>query len=142
MDIKHIKNERDYEKALRRAWSLWKSREGSGESDELDIRATLIEAYENEHYPSDMPDPVEAVKFRLEQEGKDSRALIGVIGGRTRVYEVLRGKRSLSLNMIRELHDKFGIPANVLIQPGRKRGKSTGRHTSRRLGSATLKKSA
>ncbi len=131
MDIKPIKNERDYEKALRRAESLWKSPEGSAESDELDILATLIEAYENEHYPSDMPDPVEAM-----------RALIGVIGGRTRVYEVLRGKRSLSLNMIRELHDKFGIPANVLIQPGRKRGKSTGRHTSRRLGSATLKKSA
>ncbi len=142
MDIKPIKNERDYEKALRRAESLWKSPEGSAESDELDILATLIEAYENEHYPSDMPDPVEAIKFRLEQEGKDSRALIGVIGGRTRVYEVLRGKRSLSLNMIRELHDKFGIPANVLIQPGRKRGKSTGRHTSRCLGSATLKKSA
>ncbi len=142
MDIKPIKNERDYEKALRRAELLWKSPEGSAESDELDILATLIEAYENEHYPSDMPDPVEAIKFRLEQEGKDSRALIGVIGGRTRVYEVLRGKRSLSLNMIRELHDKFGIPANVLIQPGRKRGKSTGRHTSRRLGSATLKKSA
>jgi HTH-type transcriptional regulator/antitoxin HigA len=142
MDIKPIKNERDYEKALRRAESLWKSPEGSAESDELDILATLIEAYENEHYPSDMPDPVEAIKFRLEQEGKDSRALIGVIGGRTRVYEVLRGKRSLSLSMIRELHDKFGIPANVLIQPGRKRGKSTGRHTSRRLGSATLKKSA
>ena len=116
--------------------------EGSAESDELDVLATLIEAYENEHYPSDMPDPVEAIKFRLEQEGKDSRALIGVIGGRTRVYEVLRGKRSLSLNMIRELHDKFGIPANVLIQPGRNRGKSTGRHASRRLRSATLKKPA
>jgi len=142
MDIKPIKNERDYEKALRRAESLWKSPEGSAESDEMDVLATLVEAYEREHYPMDLPDPVEAIKFRLEQEGKDSRALIGVIGQRTRVYEVLWGKRSLSLNMIRELHDKFGIPANVLIQPGRKRGKSTGRHTSRRLGSATLKKSA
>ena len=67
---------------------------------------------------------------------------IGVIGGRTRVYEVLRGKRSLSLNMIRELHDKFGIPANVLIQPGRSRGKPSGRHTPRRHRSAALKKSA
>ena len=76
------------------------------------------------------------IKFRLEQEGKDSRALIGVIGQRTRVYEVLRGKRSLSLNMIRELHDKFGIPANVLIQPVRDRGKSAGRHASRHLRSA------
>ncbi len=142
MEIKPIKNERDYEQALRRVESLWKSPEGSPESDELDVLATLIEAYEHERYSMDLPDPVEAIKFRLEQEGKDSRALIGVIGQRTRVYEVLRGKRSLSLNMIRELHDKFGIPANVLIQPGRKRGKSTGRHTSRRLGSATLKKSA
>src|SRR6266851_2028852 len=142
MDIKPIKNERDYEKALRRVESLWKSPEGSAESDEMDVLATLVEAYEREHYPMDLPDPVEAIKFPLEQEGKDSRALIGVIGQRTRVYELLRGKRSLSLNMIRELHDKFGIPANVLIQPGRKRGKSTGRHTSRRLGSATLKKSA
>jgi HTH-type transcriptional regulator/antitoxin HigA len=133
MDIKPIKNERDYEQALRRVESLWNSPKGSAESDELDVLATLIEAYEREHHPMDMPDPVEAIKFRLEQEGKDSRALIGVIGQRTRVYEVLRGKRSLSLNMIRELHDKFGIPANVLIQSGRHRGKSGGRHTSRRL---------
>jgi HTH-type transcriptional regulator/antitoxin HigA len=142
MDIKPIKNGRDYQQALRRVESLWKSPEGSAESDELDVLATLIEAYEREHYPIDLPDPVEAIKFRLEQEGKDSRALIGVIGQRTRVYEVLRGKRSLSLNMIRELHDKFGIPASVLIQPGRKTRKSAGRRTSRRLRSTTLKKSA
>src|SRR5216683_166199 len=81
-----------------------------------------------------------AIKFRLEQQGKDSRALVGVIGQRTRVYEVLRGKRSLSLNMIRELYDKFGIPANVLIQPGRNRGKSAGRRTSRQLRGSGLRK--
>jgi HTH-type transcriptional regulator/antitoxin HigA len=131
MEIKPIKNERDYEEALRRVESLWKSPEGSPEADELDVLATLIEAYEREHYPMNMPNPVEAIKFRLEQEGKDSRALIGVIGQRTRVYEVLRGKRSLSLNMIRALHGKFGIPASVLIQPGRHRGKSAGRRRSR-----------
>jgi HTH-type transcriptional regulator/antitoxin HigA len=142
MNIKPIKNERDYEQALRRVEALWKSPEGSPEGDELDVLATLLEAYEREHCPIDVPDPVEAIKFRLEQQGKDSRALIGVIGQRTRVYEVLRGKRSLSLNMIRELHDKFGIPANVLIQPGRKLGRSTGRRTSRRLSRAGLKKSA
>jgi HTH-type transcriptional regulator/antitoxin HigA len=142
MDIRPIKSERDYEQALQRVESLWKSPEGSAESDELDVLATLIEAYEREHFPIDLPDPVEAIKFRLEQEGKDSRALIGVIGQRTRVYEVLRGKRSLSLNMIRELHDKFGIPASVLIQPGRKSRKTAGRVTSRRLRGATLKKSA
>jgi HTH-type transcriptional regulator / antitoxin HigA len=130
MEIKPIKNERDYDRALRRVESLWNSPDGSAESDELDILATLIEAYEREHYPIDMPDPVEAIKFRLEQEGKDSSALIGVIGQRTRVYEVLRGKRSLSLNMIRELHDKFGIPAHVLIRPGQKKRKSAGRRTA------------
>jgi HTH-type transcriptional regulator / antitoxin HigA len=142
MEIRPIKNERDYQAALRRVEALWESAEGSVENDELDVLATLIEAYEREHYPIDMPDPVEAIKFRLEQEGKDSRALIGVIGQRTRVYEVLRGKRSLSLNMIRELHDKFGIPANVLIQSGRKTRKPTRRRGSGRLRNATLKKSA
>jgi len=120
MNIKPIKNDRDYERALLRVEALWDAKEGSRESDELDILATLIEAYEREYYPVDPPDPVEAIKFRLEQEGKDTRALIGVIGGRTRVYEVMRGKRSLSLNMIRKLHLKFGIPANVLIRPMRR----------------------
>lgn len=142
MDIKPIKSEKDYEQVLRRVDSLWNSPEGSAESDELDVLATLIEAYERERYPIDLPDPVEAIKFRLEQEGKDSRALIGVIGQRTRVYEVLQGKRSLSLNMIRELHDKFGIPANVLIQPARKSRKPGPRRTSRRPRRTTLKKSA
>ena len=100
MDIKPIKREVDYERALRRVEELWDSPEGSAESDELDILTTLIEAYEREHYPIDLPDPIEAIKFRLEQTGKDSRALIGVIGQQTRVYEVLRGKRPLSLKMI------------------------------------------
>ena len=117
MDIKPIRLEEDYERALRRVEELWDSPEGSSESDELDILTTLIEAYEREHYPVELPDPVEAIKFRLEQTGKDSRALIGVIGQRTRVYEVMRGKRPLSLNMIRNLHEKLGIPAEVLIQP-------------------------
>ena len=142
MDIKPIKNKRDYEQALQRVESLWKSPEGSAENDELDVLATLIEAYEREHFPIDLPDPVEAIKFRLEQEGKDSRALIGVIGQRTRVYEVLQGKRSLSLDMIRELHGKFGIPASVLIQPARKPKKNARRVASQRLRSARLKKSA
>src|SRR6266702_6698162 len=142
MEITPIRGEADYERALHRVEELWDSREGSAESDELDILTTLLEAYEREHYPVDLPDPVEAIKFRLEQAGKDSRALIGVIGQRTRVYAVLRVKRSLSLNMIRRLHDKFGIPANVLIQPGRKRRKTAGRGSSRRLRSARLKKSA
>ena len=120
MNIKPIRTEADYERALRRVEDLWDSEEGSQESDELDILTTLIETYEREHHPIDLPDPLEAIKFRLEQKGKDSRELIGIIGQRTRVYEVMRGKRPLSLNMIRNLHKKLGIPAEVLIQPGRR----------------------
>ena len=123
MEIKPIKEEVDYERALRRVEQLWASPKGSPESDELDVVVTLIDAYEKEHYPIDLPDPIEAIKFRLEQTGKDFRSLIGVIGQRTRVYEVMRGDRPLSLNMIRSLHDKFGIPADVLIQPIRKKDK-------------------
>src|ERR1700694_868938 len=129
MDIKPIRGEADYERALRRVEELWNSPEGSAESDELDILATLIEAYEREHYPIEFPDPIEAIKFRLEQKGKDSRVLIGVIGQRTRVYEVMRGKRPLSLNMIRNLHEKFDIPAEVLIQPARRKRKIDVRRT-------------
>ena len=141
MDIKPIKSEGDYEKALQRVESLWNAPEGSAESDELDVLATLIEEYEREHYPLGLPDPVEAIRFRLEQQGKDSRALIGVIGQRTRVYEVLRGKRSLSLNMIRELHDKLGIPATVLIQSGRKSRKRAGGCASHGARTNRLKRS-
>jgi HTH-type transcriptional regulator / antitoxin HigA len=79
--------------------------------------STLVEAYELDRYPVDLPDPIEAIKFRLEQEQRDYRALIGVIGQRSRVYEVMRRARPLSLNMIRRLHSKLRIPAQVLIQP-------------------------
>jgi HTH-type transcriptional regulator / antitoxin HigA len=135
MDIKPIKGDADYERALRRVEELWDSREGSAENDELDILTTLIEAYEREHYPIDLPHPIEAIKFRLEQTGKDSRALIGVIGQRTRVYEVMRGKRPLSPNMIRNLHEKLDIPAEVLIQPARR-----GRRVGVRRGGTSLRR--
>jgi HTH-type transcriptional regulator/antitoxin HigA len=85
MDIRPIRREADHERALRRVEDLWHSPEGSAESDELDILTTLIEAYERKHFPIDLPDPIAAIKFRLEQQDQDSRALIGVIGGRTRV---------------------------------------------------------
>jgi len=124
MKIKPIKTEADYERALRRVEQLWDSPEGSRGADELDVLATLIEAYEKEHYPIDAPDPLDAIKFRLEQTGKDFRSLIGVIGQRTRIYEVMRGDRPLSLNMIRNLHDKLGIPAEVLIQRIRRKGRT------------------
>lgn len=104
---------------------MWNSPEGSLASDELDVLVILVEAYEREHYPIDLPDPIEAIRFRLEQKGKDYRALIGIIGQRARVYEVMRGDRPLSLRMIRNLHRRLGIPAEVLIQPAR-RARKTG----------------
>ena len=128
MEIKPIRNERDHERALRRVEELWNSPEGSPQSDEMGILVTLIDAYEREHSPIDLPDPIEAIKF--EQQGKDTRALIAVIGHRTRVHEVLNGKRSLSLKMIRNLHDECGIPASVLIQPAQKNAQRPGRHRS------------
>jgi len=120
MDIRPIKNERNYNDALRRVEELWGAAIGSKEGDELDVLATLIEAYERLHYAIDRPSPIDAIKFRLEQNGKDYRSLIGIIGQRTRVYEVMRGDRQLSLNMIRKLYSRLNIPAEVLIQPSRK----------------------
>lgn len=142
MDIKPIREEADYERALRRVEELWNASESSTESDELEILATLIEAYEREHYPVELPHPIEAIKFRLEQKGKDSRALIGVIGQRTRVYEVMQGKRSLSLNMIRNLHEKLHIPAEVLIQSARRGRKVDVHRSSARLRRTSIRKSA
>jgi HTH-type transcriptional regulator/antitoxin HigA len=121
MEIRPIKEEMGYETALHRVEELWDSPKSSSQSDELNVLVTLIEAYEREHYPIDLPDPIEAIKFRLEQQGKDLRSLIGVIGQRTRVYEVLRRDRPLSLKMIRNLHKNLGIPAEVLIQPIRRK---------------------
>jgi len=86
---------------------------------------TLVEAYEQAHFPIARPDPIEAIKFRLEQRGADQKALIGVIGNRTRVYEVLRRDRPLSLSMIRRLNQTLNIPAEVLIRPVRRRKRST-----------------
>ena len=142
MDIKPIRTERDYEWALRRVEELWDSSDGPPESDELDILSTLIEAYEREHYPVNLPGPIEAIKFRLEQQGQDFKALIGVIGQRTRVYEVMRGKRRLSLNMIRRLHEKFGIPAEVLIQTARRGLKVRACRNGATLRRGTVRRSA
>jgi HTH-type transcriptional regulator / antitoxin HigA len=123
MEIKPIRTEHDHAAALQRIERLWGSAQGTSAGDELDVLVTLVEAFEREQYPVDLPDPIDAIKFRLEQEGKDYKALIGIIGQRTRVYEVMRGARPLSLNMIRNLHRKLEIPAEVLIQtcPAKKR---------------------
>jgi HTH-type transcriptional regulator/antitoxin HigA len=119
MKIKPIRTKADYERALREIERMWGAKEGTPQGNQLDVLATLVEAYERKHFPIDPPDPIEAIKFRLEQQGLDPRALIGVIGGRGRVHEVMHGQRALSLTMIRRLHERFGIPAEVLIRPAR-----------------------
>jgi HTH-type transcriptional regulator/antitoxin HigA len=91
---------------------------GARNGDRLDVLATLIDAYETEHYPMDPPDPIEAIKFRMEQQGLTRRDLEELIG--TRIAEVLNRKRGLSIGMIRRLHDRLGISAEVLIRPSRK----------------------
>jgi HTH-type transcriptional regulator / antitoxin HigA len=140
MDLKPIKSAADHDAALLRIEQLWGAAGGTREGDELDILIALTAAYEREHYPIDRPDPIEAIKFRLEQEGKDLSSLIGVIGHRTRVYEVMRRSRPLSLNMIRRLNSEFKIPAEVLIQPTKRRSKASKREGAVRAGKA--KKSA
>jgi len=121
MRVKPIRNDTDYQEALRQIEKLWGAEEGTPRGDRLDVLATLVDAYEQKHHSMDPPDPIDAIRFRLEQLGLDQRALIGVIGNRSRVYEVMNGDRGLSLAMIRKLSEKFGIPAEVLIQPTRKR---------------------
>jgi HTH-type transcriptional regulator/antitoxin HigA len=125
MRIKPIRNEKDHAEALSQIERLWGAHEGTPESDRLEILVTLVEAYERTHFPIDVPDPLAAIRFRLEQQGKDAKSLVGVIGSRTRVYEVLRGDRSLTLPMIRRLHKHLRIPAEVLIRAGNeKRGRA------------------
>ena len=119
MLIKPIKTDADHTAALREIERLWGADERTSEGDRLEVLTTLVEAYEQAHFPMDAPDPIEAIKFRLEQQGADKKTLIGVIGNRTRVYEVLRRDRPLSLAMIRRLNQTLNIPAEVLIRPVR-----------------------
>ena len=118
-EVKPIRSEADYEGALAEVERLWGARSGTPEGDRLDVLATLIDAYESAHQPIDPPDPIEAIKFRMEQQGLTRKDLEGVLGTRTRVAEVLNRRRGLSINMIRRLHDKLGISAEVLIRPSR-----------------------
>ena len=121
MQIKPIKTDDDHAAALREIERLWGADERTSGGDRLEVLTTLVEAYEQAHFPIDAPDPIEAIKFRLEQQGADKKTLIGVIGNRTRVYEVLRRDRPLSLAMIRRLNQTLNIPAEVLIRPVRRR---------------------
>src|ERR671923_2797040 len=116
-NLRPLRSEKDYEAALVEVERLWGAKAGTPKGDRLDILATLIEAYEAQHYPMDPPDPIEAIKFRMEQQGLSRKDLEPMIGGRGRVAEVLNRKRSLSIDMIRRLHDGLGISADVLIRP-------------------------
>jgi HTH-type transcriptional regulator/antitoxin HigA len=120
-DVKPIRSAEDHETALAEVERLWGAKAGTRGGDRLDVLATLIDAYEAEHIPMDPPDPIEAIKFRMEQQGLTRRDLEVMIGTRTRVAEVLNGKRTLSIAMIRRLHEQLGISAEVLIRPSRKK---------------------
>ncbi|NBC23504.1 MAG: transcriptional regulator [Gammaproteobacteria bacterium] len=115
MDIRPIKTEQDYEQALERVESLFDARPDTPEGDELDVLVTLIEAWEDRHLAIEAPDPVEAIRFRMEQMGLQPKDLEPYIGGRGRVSEVLNRKRGLSLRMIRNLHEGLGLPYESLI---------------------------
>lgn len=115
MEIKPIKSKRDYRAALNEIDRLMDARRNSAEGDRLDVLATLVEAWEEKHWPINPPDPVEAILFAMEQRGLSRRDLEPFIGSRARVAEVLNHKRPLTLSMIRRLHDGLGIPAEALI---------------------------
>jgi HTH-type transcriptional regulator/antitoxin HigA len=121
-DIKPIRCEKDYERALAEVERLWGAKSGTRDGDRLDVLATLIDAYEADQFPMDPPDPIEAIKFRMEQQGLKRKDLEAIIGSRTRIAEVLNRKRGLSIAMIRRLHEKLGISAEVLIRPSGKGG--------------------
>lgn len=119
MDIKPIRNDADYRAALREIDNLMMAGYDTPEGEKLDIMVTLIEAYEAKHFPMDLPDPVEAIKFEMERKGLKAKDLEPMIGKRNRVYEILNHKRSLTLKMIWNLHEGLGIPAESLIKPPR-----------------------
>lgn len=115
MNIKVIKNESDYSKALERMEEIFHAAENTSEGDEAEVLSILIENYENEHYPISAPDPIEAIKFRMEQMNMSKKDLAEVIGYKSRVSEILNRKRKLSLKMIRNLHEKMKIPYESLM---------------------------
>jgi HTH-type transcriptional regulator/antitoxin HigA len=115
MDIKAIKTEDDYNQALRRLENIFHAPVESNEGDEAEILSILIEKYEDEHYPIDAPDPIKAIKFRMEQMGINNKQLADIIGYKSRVSEIFSGKRKLTLKMIRNLHEKLNIPYESLI---------------------------
>ena len=121
MDIAPLKNRHDYRHALKEIETLMQARRYTSEGDRLDVLVTLVEAWEHKHYPLDLPDPIEAIKYHMEQNGLVPRDLIPFIGSRNRVHEVLNRKRPLTLKMIQRLHAGLRIPAESLLKIGRER---------------------
>jgi HTH-type transcriptional regulator/antitoxin HigA len=117
MDIRPIKTDADYRAALNDIENLMMAESDTVEGEKLDILVTLVEAYEAKHFPMDLPDPVEAIKFEMERKGLTVKDLEPMIGKSNRVYEILNHKRSLTLKMIWKLHEGLGIPAESLIKP-------------------------
>lgn len=116
MNIKPIRNERDYQNAMKRLETIFNAKKGTDEGDELEILSILIDTYENEHFPIEMPDPIEAIKFRMEQMGMKQKDLAEIVGFKSRVSEILNKKRKLTLDMIRKINETLHIPTEVLIQ--------------------------
>ena len=116
MDIQPIKNEKDYDKALMEIEILWGAKIGTKRGDKLDILLVLAEDYENKHHQISPPDPISAIKFRMEQMNLTRKDLEPLIGSRGRVSEILNYRRGLSLNMIRNLHKSLSIPLESLIK--------------------------
>ena len=121
MDIVPIKTHRDYRCARKEIEGLMAAKRNTPNGDRLDVLVTLVEAWERQHYPIDLPDPVAAIRYHMDQNGLQPRDLIPFIGSRNRVYEVLNRRRPLTLQMIWRLHEGLGIPAESLIKVGRKR---------------------
>jgi HTH-type transcriptional regulator/antitoxin HigA len=116
MNIKPIKTKKDYEQALARLEVIFDAKKGSPKGDELELLGMLVDNYENENFPIGFPDPVEAIKFRMEQLGYTQSDLANVVGLKSRASEILNRKRKLSLEMIRQIHDSLNIPTEVLIR--------------------------
>ena len=115
MNIKPIKTKQDYNTTLSQIESLMEAKPNTHQMDELEVLTTLVEAYEEQHYAIDAPDPIEAIKFRMEQEGLKQKDLVAIVGSKSRVSEILNKKRKLTLEMIRNLHKQLHIPVESLF---------------------------
>jgi len=115
MEIRPIKSEQDYNNSIRKIEVLWGAKKDTPQGDELDLLVTLVESYEMKHYPIAPPDPVDAIKFRMEQMGMTKADMVQYIGSQSRVSEILNGRRKLTLGMIKALYKGLRIPAEILL---------------------------